>query len=44
MLTRGFTCKLSDFGLVRLLTEDEDGQLVIPGLIRHGTLSHLVGA
>ena len=42
-LPRGFTCKLSDFGLVRLLSADEDGALVIAGAIKNGTPSHLVG-
>ena len=41
---RGFTCKLSDFGLVRLLSEDEEGSLTVNPRRIKGTASHIVRA
>ena len=44
-LPRGFTCKLSDFGLVRLLSEDGeeglDGRSSAPRRVK-GTTTHIV--
>ncbi|GIL63297.1 hypothetical protein Vafri_17394 [Volvox africanus] len=38
---RGFTAKLSDFGLAKMMAHDEEGQLVIDDAIQSGTLTHL---
>ncbi|GFR44776.1 hypothetical protein Agub_g6108 [Astrephomene gubernaculifera] len=38
---RGFTAKLSDFGLSKMLEADEEGQLVIDDGIQSGTITHL---
>jgi hypothetical protein len=40
---RGFSCKLSDFGLAKLMAEDEMGRMVIPkDLDGAGTVTHQV--
>ncbi|GFR41492.1 hypothetical protein Agub_g2184, partial [Astrephomene gubernaculifera] len=39
---RGFTAKLSDFGLVRLMEPcGEGGRLAVPGGVQHGTVTHM---
>ncbi len=38
---RGFTAKLSDFGLAKMLAADDDGQLIIADTIQSGTITHL---
>ncbi|KAG2486383.1 hypothetical protein HYH03_014963 [Edaphochlamys debaryana] len=38
---RGFTAKLSDFGLAKMMAHDEDGQLVIDEAVGSGTLTHM---
>ncbi|KAG2443163.1 hypothetical protein HYH02_009573 [Chlamydomonas schloesseri] len=38
---RGFTAKLSDFGLAKTLAHDEDGALVIDEAVASGTLTHV---
>ncbi|GLC66944.1 hypothetical protein PLESTF_000494600 [Pleodorina starrii] len=38
---RGFTAKLSDFGLAKMMQHDDEGQLVIDDGIQSGTITHL---
>ncbi|GFR51181.1 hypothetical protein Agub_g13456, partial [Astrephomene gubernaculifera] len=38
---RGFSAKLSDFGLSKMLAADEDGQLVIDEAVGSGTITHV---
>ncbi len=38
---RGFTAKLSDFGLAKMMAHDDDGQLVIDEAVGSGTLTHM---
>ncbi|GLI70933.1 hypothetical protein VaNZ11_016027 [Volvox africanus] len=38
---RGFTAKLSDFGLAKMMEHDEEGQLVIDEGVASGTLTHM---
>ncbi|KXZ43293.1 hypothetical protein GPECTOR_95g682 [Gonium pectorale] len=38
---RGFTAKLSDFGLAKMMAHDEEGQLVIDEAVGSGTLTHM---
>ncbi len=38
---RGFTAKLSDFGLAKMMAHDEEGQMVIRDGIQSGTITHL---
>ncbi|GFR44780.1 hypothetical protein Agub_g6112, partial [Astrephomene gubernaculifera] len=38
---RGFTAKLSDFGLAKMMAADEEGQLVIDEAVGSGTLTHM---
>ncbi|KAG2430077.1 hypothetical protein HXX76_010176 [Chlamydomonas incerta] len=38
---RGFTAKLSDFGLAKLLAHDDEGQLVIDEAVASGTITHV---
>ncbi|GIL78175.1 hypothetical protein Vretifemale_7617 [Volvox reticuliferus] len=38
---RGFTAKLSDFGLAKTMAHDEHGQLVIDEAVASGTITHI---
>ncbi|KAG2428833.1 hypothetical protein HYH02_014245 [Chlamydomonas schloesseri] len=38
---RGFTAKLSDFGLAKMMAHDENGELVIDEAVGSGTLTHM---
>ncbi|GLC66945.1 hypothetical protein PLESTF_000494700 [Pleodorina starrii] len=38
---RGFTAKLSDFGLAKMMAHDDEGQLVIDEAVGSGTLTHM---
>ncbi|EFJ39658.1 hypothetical protein VOLCADRAFT_70684 [Volvox carteri f. nagariensis] len=38
---RGFTAKLSDFGLSKTMAHDDDGQLVIDEAVASGTITHI---
>ncbi|KXZ46441.1 hypothetical protein GPECTOR_43g877 [Gonium pectorale] len=38
---RGFTAKLSDFGLAKMMAHDDKGQLVIDEAVASGTITHV---
>ncbi|GLC77167.1 hypothetical protein PLESTF_001893600 [Pleodorina starrii] len=38
---RGFTAKLSDFGLAKMMAHDDEGQLVIDEAVASGTITHV---
>ncbi|KAG2424090.1 hypothetical protein HXX76_014766 [Chlamydomonas incerta] len=38
---RGFTAKLSDFGLAKMMAHDDNGELVIDEAVGSGTLTHM---
>ncbi|KAG2447914.1 hypothetical protein HYH02_007368 [Chlamydomonas schloesseri] len=38
---RGFTAKLSDFGLAKLLAHNDEGQMVIEEAVASGTITHV---
>ncbi|KAG2431085.1 hypothetical protein HXX76_009618 [Chlamydomonas incerta] len=39
--SRGFTAKLSDFGLAKTMAHDDNGQLVIDEAVASGTITHV---
>ncbi|GLC56327.1 hypothetical protein PLESTB_001092900 [Pleodorina starrii] len=38
---RGFTAKLSDFGLAKMMAHDDEGQLIIDEAVASGTITHV---